>query len=419
MLERGTHDCAETLLTVELLEAAQCCEKSLQKALSLPCMASLCAELAKSLVHQSWKPRRHIRFAVREPKVREVFAPSFADRIVQTWLANRMEPILERTLIDDTYANRKNKGPLAAVCKARKYMRRPGHTWCMQLDVRGFFNSIHRPTLLRLWRATLNRQNLPEPTLNLMCFISTAILEHDATTGHRMVESSRELLSSLPPHKTLIHAGADTGLPIGSTTSQHFANFYLNSLDHFVKHELRVQGYIRYMDDLLLFGPDSETLCGRRNAISVFMKEELRLALHPDKEHIRPVTQGVEYLGYHVYPHYLHPCARIVNALKDRLDFFKHLLRPEAYPLCQRPVRGVWQGLAASGELTPPVTPDRSLLKRMEASINSYYGLMGHAQSYRLRKTLYHKHFGPLRAFFVPADAVYKSVHVKKQFLRL
>jgi hypothetical protein len=286
----------------------------------------------------------------------------------------------------------------------------------MQLDARGFFNSIHRPTLLRLWLALLDRQALPEPAFGLMRFISAAVLERDATIGHRLVHSSRPLLESLPPHKTLLHAAEDTGLPIGSTTSQYFANFYLNPLDHFVKHELRVKGYIRYMDDLLLFGPDRAILGEWRDAIAAFLKSELRLALHPDKEHSGLTRQGIEYLGYRVYPHYLHPCSRTVAALKDRLDFFKHLFEPEAYPHRQTPVRGVWQGLAASGELVPPVRPEWRLLKRMEATINSYYGLMGHAQSCKLRKSLYHEHFGPLRAFFVPADAAYGAVHVKKRF---
>jgi hypothetical protein len=356
---------------------------------------------------------------VEEPKVREVFAPSFPDRIVQTWLVTRMEPILECCLIDDTFANRKGKGPLAAVCKAQKYMRRPGHGWFIQLDIRSYFHSIHRPTLLHSWLSVLEKQTLPAFTLDLMQYISSALLAHDATRGHIVVGSSRKLLNALPPGKSLIHAEEDTGLPIGSTTSQHFANFYLNPLDHFVKHTLRIKGYIRYMDDLLLLGPDSATLRLWRNEICEFVKTQLRLALHPDKEHMSTVEHGLEYLGYHIYPHYLHPCSRTVNSLKARLDFFKHLFQPVEYPLCQRPVRGVWQGLLESQTLVPPVEPDWLLLKRMEATINSYLGLLGHAESYHLRKNLYKRHFGPLRSYFMPAGADYSAMHVCKRFLYL
>lgn len=407
----------DSALTVALLEAAHDCGRSLQKDLTLPEVAGLCAALARALANRSWRPGRHTRFAVQEPKLREIFAPSFADRIVQTWLAARMEPILERCLIDDSYANRTGKGPLAAIRKAQKYMRQPGHTLSLQLDVRGFFHSVHRPTLLRLWLAHLERQDMPEETRDLMRFISTAILEHDAAGDFATVASSRPLLVQVPPHKSLLHAAPDTGMPIGSATSQSFANFYLNGLDHFVKHTLRVKGYIRYMDDLLLFGPDAETLLVWRDAVAAYLRDELRLSLHSGKEDLAQARQGIEYLGYRVYPHHLHLCARTVKSLKARLDFFKHLLFPERFPVCQKPVRGTWQGLLETGELAPPVAPDWISLKRMEATINSYFGLMGHADAYRLRRDFYHKHFGPLRAFFVPADAGYSAIHAKKRFL--
>ena len=417
MLERGTHDAASDMavksrLTADLLQAASLCGPSLQKALALPEIATLCARLASELLARTWRPSSYLRFAVQEPKLREVFAPAFADRVVQSWLVARVDSLLERTLIEDTYANRPNRGPLAAIRKAQSCMRRPGNGWCLQLDVRSYFHSIHRPTLLNLWLALLERH--PVPDLDLIRLVSRVLLEHNPISAYRSAPSTRGLLAALPRHKTLPGAAPDCGLPIGSTSSQHFANFYLNPLDHFIKHELRVKGYLRYMDDLTLFGPGPAVLLRQRDAIADFLAQRLRLALHPGKERLTPSAQGIEYLGYRVYPHYLHPGGRTVHTLKARLDFFKHLVRPDAYPRCQRPVRGVWHGLAETGDLTPPLEPDWRLLKRMEATINAYFGLLGHAQSWRLRKNLYHKHFGPLRAFFVPADAAYKAVRARK-----
>ena len=188
------------------------------------------------------------------------------------------------------------------------------------------------------------------------------------------------------------------------------------SVDHFIKHTLRVRGYIRYMDDLLLLGPEPEVLFRLRDAIASYLHTNLGLFLHPGKEHLAKARQGISYLGYRVYPQYLHVSARNVRTLKARLDFFKHLFRPRCFPLCQKPVRGIWQNLAENG-LAPPVRPDWVLLKRMEATINSYYGIMGHAQSHTLRKRLYHEHFGPLRSFFLPADADYSAVHVVRRHL--
>ena len=380
-------------------------------------MATMCAELADALLVRAWKPGECTRFAVREPKLREIFAPAFADRVVESWLVALVEKPLARLFIDDTFANRKQKGTLAAVLKAQKYMRQPGHTLCLQLDMRNFFHSIHRPTLEKNWMDFLHGLPLPPKRLALAAHISEALLKRVPREHFHTVRSSRPLLQNLPPQKSLTHAQTDTGLPIGSAASQHFANFYLNGLDHFVKHILRVKGYIRYMDDLLLLGPDSATLLQWRDAIALYLRDNLRLSLHPDKELLSKTGQGVAYLGYRVYPHYLHVCSRSVNALKARLDFFKHLFWPERFPVCQKPMRGTWQGRAERGDLSPPVMPDWPLLKRMEATINSYYGLMSHAESCTLRKTLYHKHFGPLRAFFVPADAGYSAVHAKKCFL--
>lgn len=123
---------------IELLEAARSCGGSLQKALARPGLSSLCRELALKVEAGTWRPGRHARFAVEEPKLREIFAPCFADRIVEAWLVSWMEPLLERLYIDDNYANRKGRGPLAAIRKAQKSMRQPGHTWCLQLDVKSF-----------------------------------------------------------------------------------------------------------------------------------------------------------------------------------------------------------------------------------------------------------------------------------------
>jgi hypothetical protein len=417
MLESGTHDSDRARLEVELLEAAYACGRSLQKDLFLPHVATMSAELADRLFTRVWKPGECTRFAVQEPKLREVIAPAFADRVVESWLVTLAETALDRLFIEDSYANRKGKGTLAAVLKAQQCMRKPGNAFCLQLDVRSFFYSIHRPTLLRDWLKFLRGLSLSAHRLALAEHVSSALLTRVPKENFRTVRSSRSLLMALPVHKSLLHASPDTGLPIGSAASQYFANFYLNGLDHFVKHELRIKSYLRYMDDLLLFGLDSAVLMRQKDAIAGYLHDRLRLLLHPAKTLLSKSSQGIEYLGYRVYPHYLHPCSRTISALKARLDFFKHLFWPERFPVCQKPLRGVWQGLARNGELRPPVTPNWLLLKRMEATINCYYGIMGHAKSYTLRKTLYHKHFGPLKKFFIPADAGYSAIHAKKYLL--
>lgn len=381
-------------------------------------MFSLCAELAAELANLTWQPGHYTRFAVQEPKLREIFAPSFPDRIVQGWLAGHMRPLMERASIDDSYANRVGKGTHAAIAKVQKLMRKPGNGWCLQLDVRNYFHSIRRPVLLAQLLSLLDKYPVSGTNDRVLRHAITSLLRHDAREGYRMAERSGSLLRSIPEHKSLLSAAADTGLPIGGAASQSFANFFLNPLDHFIKHTVRVGAYVRYMDDLLFLADKPQQLFSWRDAVRDFLRQELHLELHGGKEQLTTARQGIRYLGYKVYPHYLHTREHTVNTLKARLDFFKHLFWPHKYPRCQRPVRGFWQSWLEDVPPQCPLEPEWTLLKHMEATINSYLGIMGHAHNARLRMALYYEHFGPLRRFFLPTDADYAAVNVCKKWLR-
>jgi hypothetical protein len=119
-------------------------------------------------------------------------------------------------------------------------------------------------------------------------------IDHEVLTGLLARVIADDRLMGLIAHILGSHAD---GLPIGNLTSQFFANVYLNPLDHFVKHELRVKGYVRYMDDFLLFGGDRARL--RRQGREVRAKlAELRLEMHPDKYRLVPTACGVDFAGY-------------------------------------------------------------------------------------------------------------------------
>jgi hypothetical protein len=94
------------------------------------------------------------------------------------------------------------------------------------------------------------------------------------------------------------------GIPIGNLTSQLFANVYLNELDQFVKHEVRVKYYIRYCDDFMIVDYDKEESVKIKNEIEKFLNSELKLTLHKDKAVIRKLNQGIDFLGYVTLPHY-------------------------------------------------------------------------------------------------------------------
>jgi len=217
-------------------------------------------------------------FTIYEPKERVVAAAPFRDRVVHHAIVRVIEPIFERRFIEDSYACRTGKGTHAAMRRAAEFARR--WPYALKCDVRKYFPSIDHEVLLGLLERVIGDGRL-------MRLIGHIVDSH--ADGARQV---------WPPGGDLLDVRTvKRGLPIGNLTSQFFANVYLNPLDHFVKHELRVKGYLRYMDDFLLFGHDRAQL--RRHGRAVGEKlRELRLDLHPDKYRLVPTASGVDFAGY-------------------------------------------------------------------------------------------------------------------------
>jgi RNA-directed DNA polymerase len=396
-------------LTIELLAGAKRCGNSVQKSLGLLQVASTCQALAAELLDGSYQPTAHSRFAVREPKLREVFAPSFRDRLIQQWLIGHIQPSVERQLIDDTYACRPGKGNLAAINKVQRHMRQPGHEYFLQLDIHSFFNSISRTKLTAAWHTLLALTPHQGERLALLRTIGERAFAYDASRAPHTLSGSRQLLASIPAHKRLAFRGTTHGIPIGSLTSQVLANYYLNPLDHFIKHQLRVKGYVRYMDDLLLLGPDPATLNSYKQAISDFLEQQLELRLHPSKQQLQPARHGACYLGYRVFAHHRWLLPRSCQTFKARLVWFNHRLAPGQQATPPRPpTRGTWSRPQAW-----PEQLDAGLLRSILATVNSYYGLLAQGNHLRLRQQFYHQHAGVLKRYFIPANARYSHLKLK------
>ena len=107
--------------------------------------------------------------------------------------------------------------------------------------------------------------------------------------------------SILSNHKTRIPG---IGMPLGNLTSQFFANVYLDELDQFVKHELKVKYYIRYVDDFVILSRSRKELEQNRAAIGEFLSDMLRLNLHPQKTRLVPLSCGLTLLGFRVFYHF-------------------------------------------------------------------------------------------------------------------
>ena len=240
--------------------------------------------LHEELVEKTYTPGAYTSFYIHEPKRRLISAAPFRDRVVHHALCNVIEPILERGFIHDSYANREGKGTHGALDRAQEFARR--FPYVLQCDVRQFFPSID----LAILRDILAGKIADADVLRLI----------DGILGSGVGVLSETYEMRWFPGDDLLAAHRPRGLPIGNLTSQFWANCYLNPLDHFVKRELHCAGYVRYVDDLLLFADDKRTLWTWHGAVVEWLAE-LRLTMHPGT-HPRPVTEGFPFLGFVIFP---------------------------------------------------------------------------------------------------------------------
>lgn len=321
--------------------------------------------LRDELVDRSYQPGRSVCFFVERPKLREVFAADFRDRVVHHVLVDHLEKTWEPIFIHDSYACRRDKGVHAAVARLQKFMRqitanatRPA--WALQLDIRNYFMSIDRRLLLEMLEARLRSCDPQDEEARWLCAV---LLSHDCT-ANPVLKGDPRLVDRLPKHKTLFYAPPDKGLPIGNLNSQFFANVYLNALDQFVKHELKCRHYLRYCDDCVLLGKDPQQLIAWRDRIAQFLEDRLQLQLNA-RQWLRPVSDGVDFLGYIVRPHHLLVRRRVVGHWRERLQRFK-------------------SALVEHGAGLTTYRYDEGALSALQSTLASYLGHVQHAASYRL-----------------------------------
>jgi RNA-directed DNA polymerase len=241
--------------------------------------------LQEELQAKSYRHGAYDSFYIHDPKHRLISAAPFRDRVVHHALVRVVEPIFERSFIDDSYANRVGKGTHAALDRCQQFARR--YRYVLQCDLRQFFPSIDHAIL----RATLTRK-IGDPSV---LWLIDQILE----SGAGVLSDEYEMVYF--PGDDLLAATRPRGLPIGNLTSQFWANCYLNPFDHFVKRELGCTGYLRYVDDFLLFADDKRQLWAWNRAARDCLGT-LRLSLHERQSTVYPVGNGIPFLGFRVYP---------------------------------------------------------------------------------------------------------------------
>jgi len=337
----------------------------------------------------TWEPNPSTAFIVTKPVTREIFAADFRDRIVHHLVIGRLDRLFEKLFIHDTYSCRKGKGTHFGVSRAERFVRRRDPAWVLKIDIRGYFMSIDRERLFRKLAAFIeeryrggDRERIKE-----LC----RIIVFNDPTKDCVRRSPPKSWDGLPKDKSLFTAREGCGLPIGNFTSQIFANFYLSEFDHFIKKGCRMTDYGRYVDDCILVHRSPAVLKKLIPKITVYLKEELGLTLHPRKTYLQPCGNGVRFLGCFVKPSHT-----VVN--RRTMVNFGHSV-------------GRYNGIALDHK------PDRDERSAFISSVNSYLGIVGHYKSYRQRKrvlldgisSLWHKHV-------VPSDGDFLKITKRKSF---
>ncbi len=225
--------------------------------------------LQNELIYEVYEPSRYREFIIHEPKERLILALPFRDRVIHQAINNIIEPIFEKTFINDSYACRKTKGTLTGVKKMAYYLNKNlannKETFCLKMDVKKYFYSIDHSMLKNLLRRKIR------------CAKTLRLLD------------------------VIIDSTDDPGIPVGNLTSQLFANIYLNHLDHFIKETLRAKHYVRYMDDMIILHKDKKQLWNWLGEIKNFLEDELKLGLN-GKTSVFNIKRGIDFLGYRQFP---------------------------------------------------------------------------------------------------------------------
>lgn len=220
--------------------------------------------LHESLHAGTYAPLPYNTFRVYEPKPRLIHAPAFRDRVVQHAIYRVIQPIFDASFIDQSFACRPGKGTHAAADYVQDALQQAARdSYLLQLDIRKFYYSIDRAILRRLIERKIK--------------------------DTRLVDVMMQFAATSDP----------VGVPIGNLLSQIYALIYLNPLDNYVKRELGVRHYARYVDDFVLIGISREQALEYRAEIVGFLADRLHLVL--SKSTIARVTRGSNFVGYRTW----------------------------------------------------------------------------------------------------------------------
>lgn len=224
----------------------------------------------KTYIHGGYKA-----FKVNDPKPRNIHKASVQDRVLHHALYQALTPFYFPLFIHDSYSCQDDKGTHKALKRFQQFGSRTSknHTkqcYVLKCDIRKFFASLDQAVLMRILQERIEDQDI--------LWLLTKVIESFSST-------------------TL-----GKGLPLGNLTSQLLVNIYMHEFDQYMKQALKVKDYIRYADDFVVFSENKEYLVKVLQSMTIFLRERLKLELHPNKVSIETLGSGVDFLGWIHFP---------------------------------------------------------------------------------------------------------------------
>ncbi|MCX6810376.1 MAG: reverse transcriptase/maturase family protein [Candidatus Berkelbacteria bacterium] len=231
-------------------------------------------------------------FKITDPKPRIIHKATVRDRLLHHAVHRILYPLFDQIFIFDSFSSRQEKGIHKAFFRMAKFTAKTrGNNlavcWSLKCDIKKFFHNIDHQILLKLLAARIDDDKL-------LILLEKIIQSFEMRSGK--------------------------GIPLGNLTSQLFANIYLDPLDKFIKHKLRVKSYLRYADDFILLSKSREELLEYLQIIKNFVSNKLKLEIHPNKIQIRKLAWGIDFVGYVNYPKFNLVRRKTIKRIFKRLE---------------------------------------------------------------------------------------------------
>ena len=319
-------------------------------------------DLQKALRDQTYVPGPYKKKVIHDPVDRLIMWQAFIHRVVQWAVYQVINPEFVRGYIEDSYACIKGRGSDAAAQRLFYFMQQAGRKdqlaardekgrplsrhYVMKLDTSKFFYRIDHQVSLNLIGKKCNYDPWIMWLMDL--FVNAP--------GEKFGFPPGKGVKDVSPDEML----ADRGLAVGSLLNQMLANVNQNEVDHYAKRELRIHYYVRYMDDIVILSDSKAQLHEWKEKIERFMQERLKLELNPKKCFIEPISRGIDFCQYRVFPDHIKLKKATALRMKRNLKRIQHLY--------------------ATGEIT---------LERAQKTVSSYMGLLSHCDSYQLKRAIF------------------------------